>query len=110
MPKLIETLGFDSGAKSARNVWRVSLGSFFLFGINYMHLVMPEEIFFLLALILSLFGFASITAHIYWTMKQWSTLSEDRKLGSFFYILLMTLVTTLLSLIPLGFIVDLISR
>ena len=45
---------------------------------------MPEEIFFLLALILSLFGFAFITAHIYWTMKQWSTLSEDRKLGSFF--------------------------
>ena len=66
-----------------------------------MRLVMPEEVFVLLTMGLSLFGFTSIIAYIYWTTKDWNSMTLDQRTGRIFYIGLMLAVTFLFSLIPI---------
>jgi hypothetical protein len=62
---------------------------------------MPEEIFVLLTLGLSFFGFNSIIAYIYWTTKDWRSMTGDQRTGRIFYVGLMLAVTILFSLIPI---------
>jgi hypothetical protein len=66
-----------------------------------MRLIMPEEIFVLLTLGLSLFGFISLISYIYLTIKEWSGMTGNKKIGKIFYIGLMLSATILFSLIPI---------
>jgi hypothetical protein len=67
MARLVDKLRLNSTANTSRNVWLSSLFIFLLLGLNYMRLMMPEEIFVLLTMGLSFFGLISIIAYIYWT-------------------------------------------
>jgi hypothetical protein len=66
-----------------------------------MKLIMPEEIFVFLTLGLSLFGLISLIGYIYLTIKEWSGMTGDKRIGKIFYIGLMLSVTILFSLIPI---------
>ena len=101
MTRLIDRLGLNSTARTSKNVWLSSLFIFLLFGVNYMRLMMPEEVFFLLTFGLSVFGFISLIAYIYLTIKDWSIMRDDKRIGEIFYIGLLTFVTILFSLLPL---------
>jgi hypothetical protein len=84
MTGFVNKLGLNSRSKASRNVWLTSLFNFFLLGMNYMRLIVPEEIFVILTLGLSLFGFISLIAYIYLTIEEWSWITGDKRIGKYF--------------------------
>ena len=84
MTGFINKLGLNSTSKAPKNVWVTSLVIFLLLGVNYRKFMMPEEIFILLTLGLSLFGFISLISYIYLTSKDWSIMTGDKKIGKIF--------------------------
>ena len=69
--------------------------------MNYSKLMVPEQLFILVTLGLSMVGFISVGCYIYWTIVEWKTLHSDKRIGTLFYIGLLLSVTVLFSLIPI---------
>ncbi len=101
MARFLNRVGLNSTSKASRNVWLASLFIFLLLGMNYMRLIMPEMILIILTIGLAFFGFISLTVFIYLTIREWSTISGDKRIGKILYIGLLTSVTILFSVIPI---------
>ena len=101
MAEFLNRLGVNSTSKASRNVWLSSLFIFLLLGMNYMTLIMSEMLLICLTIGLALLGFISLTVYTHLTIKEWPTISSDKRIGKILYIGLLTSVMIFISAIPI---------
>lgn len=62
--------------------WNVVISvflTFFFIGINFNRFILPEAVFTLIIVLLTIYGVASFSSLVYWASYEWTELNNQRK-------------------------------
>jgi len=95
MANLGTKLRIDSLRGSSNNIWLTLLLIFFLLGMNFSKLMMPEWLLALLTISIGCFAIVSLFSYGFWTLKLWGTMNSGGRLIKILYFAVLLLVTFL---------------